>query len=258
MQLNEINLDGYKFPVEQTSIYLNQENSGRTFQKLANGYKAIIRSDNKKLISIMPKTYKMVSNQELIDSLLEKMDMVDCKYIIDPSHSFCNDKRMRLQLTFPELTIDDDESKTNLSLFIHNSYDGSEGVRLFWGAIRAICSNGVVFGRLIKGMYRKHTRRLYLPDIQAVMNKAYDAIPTIQSRYDVMQRFEIMQTDKWGEAISNEMGKKISEDPDLKEAIQGQTTEWAIFQALTYIISHKIKVHRQAYYQNKISKLMNI
>jgi Domain of unknown function (DUF932) len=251
-------LDRYKFPVEETNIYVNREEKGKVFQRLAEDYKAIIRSDNKKLISVMPKTYRLVSNKDLIENLLSQLEKIDSKFYIDSSHSFVSDRRMRLQLTFPELTIDDDESKTNLSLFIHNSYDGSEGVRLFWGAIRGICSNGMVFGKLLSQAYRKHTKGLNLPDIQAVMDKGYKAVPEIQRRFDAMQRLEIMQTDKLKETIEEEMGKKISNDPDLLEVLERRATEWEVFQALTYIVSHKVRINRQAFYQRKISKLMNI
>ncbi|NIT55790.1 MAG: hypothetical protein GWN00_06015 [Aliifodinibius sp.] len=35
---------------------------------------------------------------------------------------------------------------TRLISIVRNSYDMSERVRMFWGAIRGICINGMVFG----------------------------------------------------------------------------------------------------------------
>lgn len=65
--------------------------------------------------------------------LLEQLHYLDTNWIIDPSHSFIENNRMRLQVTFPDLSLNDGKSDISLSLFLHNSYDGSEGVRLIWG-----------------------------------------------------------------------------------------------------------------------------
>ena len=69
---------------------------------------------------------------------------------------------MRLQVTFPELTLNDGKSDIALSMFIHNPYDGSEGVRVFYGGIRAICTNGFVFGEVLSKFYSKHTKGINL------------------------------------------------------------------------------------------------
>ena len=64
---------------------------------------------------------------------------------------------MRLQITFPDLTLKDSESDIPLSLFLHNSYDMSEGVRFYFRAIRAICSNGMNSGEMLVSYYSKTT-----------------------------------------------------------------------------------------------------
>ena len=83
-----------------------------------NKYKAIVRKDNDKLISIMPQTYKMISNKDVIIPVLDFLTNFDNKWEIDPSHSFVEDGRMRLQITFPELTVNDGISDIALSLFL--------------------------------------------------------------------------------------------------------------------------------------------
>ena len=88
-------------------------------------YKAIVRSDNNRLISIMPKTYKLITNEEVILPVMKFLDNLDNKWLIDPSHSFVDEKRMRLQITFPELTVNDGTSDVALSLFFHNSIQWS-------------------------------------------------------------------------------------------------------------------------------------
>jgi len=64
-----------------------------------------------------------------------------------------------LHVKFPELFIkDDSDDGMALSLYIHISYDMSEGIKIYWGAIRAICTNGVVFGEVLAKFYGKHTK----------------------------------------------------------------------------------------------------
>jgi len=154
----EKKLSQFMFPVEERAVYV-QDNPHPNID-VTDNYKAIVRQDRGKLISIMKNTYQLVPNREVILPLLQELHKLDNKWVIDSSHSFVDDSRMRLQVTFPELTLNVGTSDISLSLFLHNSYDGSEGVRLFWGAIREICTNGMVFGTLLSKYYRRHTAGL--------------------------------------------------------------------------------------------------
>ncbi len=96
----ESRLNGFLFPVAEREVLVSDgENNRKT--KL---YKAIVREDNGRLVSIMKNTYKIIPNSEVIKPLLEELNNLDTNWIIDPSHSFVDDSRMRLQVTFPDLT----------------------------------------------------------------------------------------------------------------------------------------------------------
>ncbi len=132
----------YLFPVTEREIKYALRD-GVLFP--TNDYKAIVREDNDKLIAVQKKSYQLVSNAEVIKPVLEQLDELTTEWCIDDSHSFVENNRMRLQVTFPELTLHDGESEIALSLFVHNSYDSSEGVRMFWGGIRSICSKSAIY-----------------------------------------------------------------------------------------------------------------
>ncbi|MFA6596095.1 MAG: hypothetical protein WCS69_00120 [Ignavibacteriaceae bacterium] len=112
-------LINFMFPVAERKVYFGDENGNPV---LTEAYQAIIREDNGKLISVMSDTYRIVPNAEIIQPLMEQLQTLDSKWIIDSSHSFVSDQRMRLQVTFPELTFNDGRSDIALSLFLHNSY----------------------------------------------------------------------------------------------------------------------------------------
>ena len=180
----ERRLNKYLFPVEERKVYF--DNSGRD-PKATKEYKAIVRPDKNKLISVMQDSYKLIPNREVIMPLLEQLNELDTKWHFDNSHSFVDSKRMRLQVTFPDLTLNDGRSDIALSLFVHNSYDGSEGVRMYWGAIRVICSNGMVFGEVLAKFYSKHTSGINLGNIKQQIQSTYSQVPVIKERIELLQ-----------------------------------------------------------------------
>ena len=132
-----MNLDQFCFPVEQREVFFSSDSKffdwksnavvKKPTNKIAENYKAIVRGDNNKIISIVNRNYKLVPNKVLIDQLLEQLRRTDQKFEIEPHHSFIRDNRMRLQIKFPELYIkDDSDDGMALSLYLHNSYDMSD------------------------------------------------------------------------------------------------------------------------------------
>jgi len=147
-------LEPFCFPVTERPVFVENA-SGMLIDPenpdsyLTNGHKAIVREDTNEIISVVKSSYEVVRNPDLIDSALRQLAVSGTSFRIDPSHSFVDNYRMRMLITFPELKMRDRESDIALSVFIHNSYDCSESVRFFFGAIRAICSNGMVFGEVL-------------------------------------------------------------------------------------------------------------
>src|ERR1035437_8816741 len=195
----------YLFPVTEQKVFVEAEDKSVVH---ASQYKAITREDNGKLISIQNDTYQIVSNAEIIKPLIEQLHMLDSKWIIDPSHSFVTDQKMRLQITFPELTFSDGRSDIALSLFVHNSYDSSEGVRMFWGAIRGICSNGMVFGKVLARFYRKHTKGIQLGNLKEQVEQTYEQIPVISERIQILQNLNVSKT--INESVQKNLGKRVA------------------------------------------------
>jgi len=156
-----MDLKDFCFPVSQRSVAVDDHNTHlvdfsdeNTYLK--NGYKSIVCDDTNEVISIVKDSCRIVRNETLINELLHFLAVSGENFKIDESHSFVQNNRMRLMITFPNLTLQDSESDIKLSLFIHNSYDMSEGIRFYFGAIRAICAHGLVFGEILGRYYSKH------------------------------------------------------------------------------------------------------
>lgn len=242
-------LEDYYFPVEVRPEILYEGNSD--YNRAAK-YRAIVRQDTDSLISIQPKSYRLVKNEDLIKSLLATLDRTDMRYELDKNHCFVSDERMRLALTFPELQFEDDESKSNIQLYIHNSYNASEGVRIIWGAIRSICTNGMVIGYGIDKIYKRHTQGFNPLIIKQQMDEIYNKIPDINERVKILESMEVDGTLCKG--IEEGLGKTIAKECSVEQA-EGMMSIWQLYNVLTYYVSHKIQLQYRARYQQQISNI---
>ena len=249
----ENKLRNFMFPVVQRSVFVDDD---KTY-KPTKHYKAIVREDNGKLVSIMKDSYQLVPNREVIMPLLDQLHKLDTNWMIDPSHSFSDDNRMRLQITFPELKMNDGRSDIALSLFLHNSYDGSEGVRMFWGAIRFICSNGMVFGNVLNKYYRKHTTGLEINNLKTQLESTYQKIPVLQHRIEMLQNTNV--TRKIRRDMEDHLGKHVIKYITEQEKQNKRAANlWVLYNIITYYVSHLIDLRLRAAYQIETSRLFKL
>ena len=245
-----MNLQHYYFNVEEKDISLINDTP---WDDPINGYKAIVANINgkEKVVSVAKKSYKLVRNQDLIEPFLEEIDKLNVQWKVDHSHSFCLLNRMRLQITFPEIMVSDKESEIPLSVYLHNSYDQSESVRLFWGAIRSICSNGMIFGDVLGSLYARHTSGFCFEKLESQFNNVTDKICHVQNRVDVLRSASLDEDVM--ERVQKALGKRR-----LEEIIQTDTlpeiSQWDLLNDITYFISHNEKKPKRARLQLAASK----
>jgi len=264
-----MNLKEFCFPVEERKVYFSSNSTffdwksnsliKRESPKIAQNYKAIIRGDTNKIISIVNRNYKLVPNQVLIDKLLEELRRTDQKFEIEDHHSFVRDNRMRLQIKFPELFIKDDSNDgMALSLYIHNSYDMSEGIRMYWGAIRSICTNGMVFGEVLAKFYGRHTKGFNIKNLKQTLEKTYSLIPDIQERLEVFNSLNVDES--FENEVKDTLGVRLHKQILWENNQQplDNLSQLQLFHLVTNLISHKVKQELQARYQFAASKLFRL
>lgn len=247
-------LDKYLFPVEERKVYL-EDFKGYGY-KPSNEHKAIVRGDNGKLISIQKNSYKLVKNSEVILPLMHELNNIDCKWYIDQTHSFVEDSKFRLQCTFPDLTFNDGRSDIALSLYLTNSYDSSESVKLTWGAIRFICGNGAIYGEILKKYARKHTQGFEVRNLKAELESTYEKIPVVKHRVEILQNTK--PTQAFRNEIELKLGKNITKFIEEEEAKKKAISLWALYNLITYYVSHNLDKNLRAGYQQQTSKLFQL
>ena len=251
-------LKPFLFPIEERAVgYGNFQTNFFPDSKLVQTkkYKAIVRSDSDKLISIMPYTYQTVPNREVIYPVLDFLDKFDNKWVIDDSHSFVQDGRMRLQITFPDLIVNDGKSDVALSLFLHNSYNGVEGVRGFWGGIRGICTNGIVFGKLLGSFYHRHTSGIDLEKLKQQLESTSSKLPVIEERIRILQNIE--SNSEQLKTVEKKLGKNAYKFVEENFYLTDQS-QYILLNLLTNYVSHQVRRHLRARYQQQISKIFGI
>ncbi len=247
-----MNLESYYFPVEEKDIALFDE---VPWTEAISGYKAIVapNGSSEKVISVVKNSYKLVPNKELIEPFMDQVSKLGVRWKIDSSHSFCQINRMRFQITFPDILVKDQESDIALSLFLHNSYDQSEGIRLFWGAIRSVCTNGMVFGNLLGSFYSRHTKGFDFEDIYTHFGKASDNIHEVQHRINHMQEIPVDQ--ELMDDLQRVLGKRRMQDIIHTDRVP-EKSQWDLLNDITYYISHDVEVEKRAKLQLGISKVL--
>ena len=255
-----MNLQPFCFPVVERAVAVDNASTPlidledpQSF--LSNGYKAIVREDTNEVISIVKDSYRVVKNADLINHLLQELATSGYSFKIDPSHSFVDNYRMRLQITFPELLFRDGESDIALSAFVHNSYDQSEGVRFYFGAIRKICSNGMVFGQILSKYYSRHTSGFSFENLGEKLAEAREYFPIIQERINRLERLRV--DEQLVENVSEKISKRLAEQVISQEEI-GKITQWKLLNRISNHISHSMEPRLQARYQHNLSKVFSL
>lgn len=254
-----MNVNDFLFEVKETDVWYNAGVILNSTKK----YKAIMETKSDKLISIVPETYRLVTNQEVIEPLLEAVDQLGLERVLG-NDSYVLPNRMRLHLIFPEIKIrDDSEQGIQFATYLSNSYDGSEGVRFLSGGLRLVCTNGMVIGSMINQYYHKHTKRIDVEKFKIIISKSLEKVPQIEQRICKMMNRGVNLRRKEDkeliETIERHLGKKITRQviKDFKK--EQQKNLWILFNLFTYILSHQVQNRRiRQMKQQQLSKIFGI
>ena len=123
---------------------------------------------------------------------------------------------------------------------------------MMWGASRSICTNGMVFGKILSRYYAKHTKGFQIANLQTSLTETYDQIPVIQDRIKFLETAPV--TTELRDRLESGVGKKLSKN--VLE--QNPATQWMLYNGLTNCISHVIEQRHRARYQQAVSKVFEL
>lgn len=267
--------------IKRASAPVSLCNIKDTHNQLVKGYMGVFNERENKVVSVVSDEYKLLPNKLVLDPVLEFLDKKRVKYKLD-RFSFVTDQRMRVHFTFPDIRIKDDTKDGILSsMFLHNSYNMLEAFRMTSGAMRLVCSNGMVVGTVLKKIkiihQAHHIQDIATVNIESVLKGFYDNVPLIEKRIrelrdghatvkfmqDVLSKFD-MRTASY---IFRELGLMHEEDKnELAKEVMGEMTEkmakqiqlWQLYNILTKFVSHQILNRYRVDYLQRISKLFEL
>ena len=126
---------------------------------------------------------------------------------------------------------------------------------MYRGAIRAICTNGVVFGKVLAKFYGKHTKGFNIKNLKQALEDTYKLIPDIQDRIEVLNSLEVNESfeNELKDSLGVKMHKQILWENNQQPL--DTLTQLQLYNLVTNVISHKVRQELQARYQFAVSKL---
>ena len=129
---------------------------------------------------------------------------------------------------------------------------------MYWGAIRSICTNGMVFGEVLAKFYGKHTKGFDIKNLKQTLEKTYSLIPDIQERLEVLDSLNVDHS--FEREIKDTLGVKMHKQIlwENNQLPLNNLSQLQLFHLVTNLISHKVKQELQARYQFAASRLFKL
>ena len=248
-----------------------------THNQLVKGYMGVYNEREDRVVSIVSDEYKLLPNKLILDPVLEFLDKKNVRYKLD-RFSYVTDQRMRVHFTFPDIKIKDDTKDGILSsMFLHNSYNMLEAFKLISGAMRLICTNGMVVGTVLKKIKVIHQaasiQEIAAVNVDSILRGFYDNVPLIEKRIrelrsghatvkfiaELLGKFDartasfvFRQLGMMHEQDKNELAKDVMQE--MTESMAKKIQLWRLYNIMTNFVSHHILNRYRIEYLQRISK----
>jgi len=111
---------------------------------------------------------------------------------------------------------DEGDVSTRSEIIMYNSHDGTSAVKLFAGAYRFICSNGIVAGEGMQfSIY--HTKKS-LADFETMLRNIIDKLPVVMQRFDAARQVQLDASQRYELAKQAVMKRWNLFDSDIVDA----------------------------------------
>ena len=131
------------------------------------GYQEILDANNGNTFKVLSDRYSITRHEEMLE-IVEEAITASPEYgkPVKEIQTFDGGAKMRSSYIFSEVEITiGDSDKLNPRIDIFNSYDGGWSRKIFFGAFRLICSNGLVVGEKSLEYRTKHVVELDKEDV---------------------------------------------------------------------------------------------
>lgn len=218
---------------------------GSTYGRLNNVFQAVVRDDTEEIIAVHGDRFRLTKNEEIFprfDNVIRASGLITDNLAIKDQISH-NGARAIRTYTFNDHKVEIAKGDVvALELKVINSYDGAFAFQTLLGALRLVCTNGLVIGQTFSRSYGKHTSGL---DIDAAVARTRGALDIYLQNTQMWQEWTTTKID------DNTAIALINRMPNINDKLAHQifgywetekvelgSTLWALFNALTYWSTH--------------------
>jgi hypothetical protein len=232
-----------------------------------NDYKGILNVNNGVILSVVKKTYKAVSNIAVVEHFENLLREQNVRFEYGFARSVRNGRKTVFELILPDMKIDLGKGDTQeLRMYVQNSFDGGNAIKLDMGFFRHKCSNMALMVGKAELQYKtshignaderiQTTFTMYLTE---KFNEAKNFVEKL-SKYGFNTETELLAF------IDNEENVIVADRyREIVKSVWLDTHKpefgnlyWGIYNAYTYVITHEAR-GSEIGKMDKLIKLSNV
>lgn len=238
----------WDFPVEMQPIF---DRDGKEIE----GSSCVMRTDTNTVLGVHGSRYKMVSNQEIVESVMTSIEEANLSQDYDTKFYVTdNGRKLRGEVLFNDLVVEPDVGdyvKFRVSFF--NSYDGSWSFQANAEGLRLWCLNGCTTPDAVTRSKFRHTQKI---SIEGTANKITNGLHAFMDAPNTWrewrkQHVERLQVEDF---FKHTLAKQYSRQQNHSKTNERQlenllgiwdnevrelgANKWALYNTMTYWASH--------------------
>ena len=219
-------------------------------RETARGYKAIVDANTGKVFSIVSNDYRIITHEQAIEQVQSIIEKTEDLGGYDLKVRFYNDGgRMRCTFTFPRIAAEIQRGDiVNLQLHLSNSYDVTWPFTVVLGALRLVCTNGLVVGKKILHIKKRHVYELDDLNIEETITFATDLFQKQSGEWKDLDNIplepavygQVMEAMQFGKQATEEIVDQISQEATgYDEHDFPLMSLWAFYNVITWYLTHR-------------------
>jgi hypothetical protein len=240
-------IEGPRFPrVTQQPLSWGSRDTLRT----ARGYKAIVDTNTGKVFSIVSDDYKIITHEQAIEQIESIIAKNKDLGGYDLQVKFYNDGgRMRCTFTFPRIAAEIAKGDfVNLQLHLSNSYDVTWPFTVILGALRLVCTNGLVVGEKLLHIKKRHVYELEHLNIEQTITTATRRFQKQSKQWKDLDHISLNPTVRGQVMKAMHFGKQATEEIEYKMEHEASGFDdnhfpvmslWAFYNVITWYLTHR-------------------
>ncbi|MFA6089669.1 MAG: DUF932 domain-containing protein [Candidatus Woesearchaeota archaeon] len=227
--------DNYKFPVSVVPLTAGKIVIDNKF--------AIVREDTSESIGLVSDSYGLLKHSTVIDNVRELLGKQAYKEKVEVQR---NGALLFATYTFPNQQIEVKKGDyVAMQMIVKNSYDGSQAFQIMLGALRLVCTNGMVMGKQFFGFMQKHYSNSGNIDSAQLKERFGGLSLDFKKTLPLMQIMTKKNLPENTDAFRNTIKDKVFPQYVAEKAEENfkkeDKTVWGYYNALTATITHTPK-----------------